>query len=67
MKIGPDKAPTAEAQKRLNEELKKIGHGHDAMLSCYGDADAEKINKFAEKKAKDSSRLKYSWLRSRVA
>jgi RHS repeat-associated protein len=59
--MGPDGKPTPESWAKLVEALNKMGHGTKAKTSCDANADADKINDFAEQRMNDPNRAPYSW------
>jgi hypothetical protein len=59
--MGPDGQPTVESWANLRRRLNEIGHGTEAETTCKADADAEKINEFAERRMNDRDRAPYSW------
>lgn len=59
--MGPDGNPTAESWANMQNRLNEIGHGTKASTSCEADADAKKINDFAEQRMHDPNRAPYSW------
>jgi RHS repeat-associated protein len=52
---------TDESKQKLADALKKIGKGHGAVLECKKNADAAKVNAFAEQRMRDANRAPYSW------
>ncbi len=61
LEIGPDGKPTEKSWDKLKKDLKKVGKGHDPSLICYDDADARKINEYAERVQSDPDRKPYEW------
>lgn len=59
--IGPDGKPTADSWAKMQKRLSEIGHGTGAKTSCDANADADKINNFAEQRMNDPNRAPYSW------
>jgi len=53
-------AKTLDAPK-MQQRLNEIGHGTKATTTCDPNADADKINNFAEQRMHDSDRAPYSW------
>ena len=60
--IGPGGQPTPESWARLQEALNRIGNGTEAETSCEADADADRINDFAENRMNEPNRAPYSWM-----
>jgi uncharacterized protein RhaS with RHS repeats len=61
LKLGQDGKPTPESWAKMLERLTELGHGTKPKTSCDADADAGKINLFAEDRMHDPSRAPYSW------
>ena len=63
MKIGADGRPTAESLERLYRYASEhYGQGTKVRTEYHADADAEKVNAFAEQRANDSGRKPYNLL-----
>lgn len=52
---------TEESKEKLAAALRRFGKGKNAKLECREDADAEKVNAFAEQRMRDANRAPYSW------
>ena len=61
LKLGQDGKPTPESWAKMLERLTTIGHGTKPKMSCDAEADAGKINLFAEDRMHDPNRAPYSW------
>lgn len=62
LEIGRDGQPTPESWAKLMKALNDIGHGTEAETSCEADANADKVNEFAENRMNDPNRAPYSWM-----
>ncbi|MEW6301753.1 MAG: RHS repeat-associated core domain-containing protein, partial [Thermodesulfobacteriota bacterium] len=60
--MGPDGNPTPESWARLQQRLNEIGHGTESETTCDANADADRINEFAENRMNDPNRAPYSWM-----
>jgi RHS repeat-associated protein len=58
---GEDGKWTQESRDALNKRLREIGKGHKPSLECDADADADKINAYAERVMRDQNRPAYNW------
>lgn len=61
LEIGPDGKPSADSWAAVKDALDRRGKGTKAKFYCDDDADADKINQFAETRKNDSNRRPYSW------
>lgn len=52
---------TDESKQKLADALRRFGKGNKAKLECSEDADADKVNAFAEQRMRDANRAPYSW------